>query len=453
MSEHLSTEVDLLIIGAGMAGMTAAAFAAGKGLSVGVVEKAPKTGGSALYAAGGMTRPLDLGAWKTANAGGDPVFADMLFNKCDETVEWIESLGVDISAPANGQDIIGTPSRMRGIDILKYLALCRVEVENAGGWIITDARVERLLFENDEVVGAVVTDRDGTTTVRAKNTIVATGGFQGSPELRRRHLGENAKDMLLRANPFSVGDGLNLARSVGGAETEIMDYFYGHVIPFPLNHEFRAQDYLRLAMAYLVRRSLLLDKSGQRFVDESLTYCYDARAVLKQPGARALMVGDRAMRDAEAVFLGMRTLGLETVDRITEAGRSGAHVCEADSPAELGETVARWGYQNVADAVLRFNREIECGAPTSPKRQQNRRPLAAPFFAIEIQPAITFTFGGLRADGKARVIREDGTPIGGLLAAGADVGGFYCERYCSGLAMAAILAIQAVETAIARASP
>jgi len=446
-----TVDVDLLVIGAGMAGLTAAAFAARQGLSVGVVEKAPRPGGSARLAAGGMLKPEDPSALKRANPSADPTFADLLHERYDRAIDWIESLGVTATEAASAEAMFGIPCTIRGIDIVRYLALCALEVRSAGGWLVVDATVDRLEIEAGAVTGAHVRDGDGVTHVRARATLLATGGFQASPELRARHLGDKARDMVLRSNPYSAGGGLVLGQTVGAATNDAMDYFYGHVVPYPLG-VFEPQDYMRLAMPFLAGHGLLLDPQGRRFVDESSVYCYDARAILKQPSGRALLVGDAAMRQAEAAgYVVNRTLGVEIVDRPSEAAKAGARVCEAPNLKALEAAVRGWGYRGVARAVSRFNAGLAREDRLTPPRARNRQPLRAPYFALEVQAAITFTFGGLRVDDKARVLGAGGEPISGLLAAGADVGGVFAEHYCGGLTMAAVLAIQAVETAIAQA--
>ena len=85
----------------------------------------------------------------------------------------------------------------------------------------------------------------------------------------------------------------------------------------------------------------------------------------------------------------------------------------------------------------------------APPRRNHLRPFTQPpFFAMEVQPAITFTFGGVRIDDHARVLREDGGAVPGLLAAGADAGGMYRSRYGGGLAMSCAFAMKAVEVAL-----
>jgi succinate dehydrogenase/fumarate reductase flavoprotein subunit len=440
-----AVSVDLLVLGGGMAGMTAGAVAAGLGLSVGLVERAPDIGGSAVLSGGGMIKLDSPQALTDANPRGDPALANMLFEAFDPVLAWIESLGVAVTPPARVEEMIGIPATLRGIDIVRYIALARLEIESAGGWVVTNARVDTLDEQDGAVIGARVIDRDGATTVRARAVLLATGGFQGSPALRERYLGSAAKDMLLRANPFSDGAGLSLAKAMGGATSDVMDRFYGHTVPAPLAKPFVAGDFVRLSMPFMATRSLLLDRAGRRFVDESHGYYTDAWSVLRQPDARALLIGDQVLRDADvAGNVANRTLGFELIDRPTEAARAGARVCEAETFEALDAAAAAWGYSGVAEAVADFNRRIAADEPMDPPRRNHRRVLQAPFFAIEVQPAITFTFGGLRVNDALQVLRQDGTIIPNLVATGADVGGAFCEQYASGLTLAATSAYRAV---------
>lgn len=171
MSDDLAQmAVDLLVVGGGMAGMTAAAFAASKGLVVGVVEKGPDIGGSALLSGGGLIKPLDREGFGEVNPGGKAYFADLLVEGFDGLIAWIDSMGVRITEPASVEEVIGIPSSMRGFDIVSYIALCRAGVTNAGGWVVVDSAIERLLVEDGTVVGAEVKDRDGLTPVRARRS-------------------------------------------------------------------------------------------------------------------------------------------------------------------------------------------------------------------------------------------------------------------------------------------
>lgn len=98
-------------------------------------------------------------------------------------------------------------------------------------------------------------------------------------------------------------------------------------------------------------------------------------------------------------------------------------------------------------ALLNFNRAVTEGT-IDPPREFDATPIdTAPIYVVEVVPAITFTFGGLKVDEDAHVLDESGHPIPGLFAAGADAGGVYVRAYAGGLAAALVFGLRAAQTA------
>ncbi|TAK68822.1 MAG: FAD-dependent oxidoreductase [Actinomycetota bacterium] len=439
-------DVDLLVVGGGMAGLTAAAYAARHGARVLVVEKAAEVGGSAAMSGGGMLRPMTADDLRAVNPSGDPVFAEMLAGDYDAAIEWIESIGVAVTEANEAiAAVMGYPTSLRAYDVAAYFPRCVAVVRGAGGIVRCDSEIDDLTTDDDgRVTGARGHGAAGSFVVNSRWTMLATGGFHNDPQLRSTYLGPHARDMLVRANRISDGAGLRLGLAVGGTTNALMDRFYGHTVPWPLNHEFTRADYVRLYQPSLTPHGILLDRTGSRFVDESLGYYRNSQLVVQQTDSHALLVGDQRIRDADAAGgAPEKTMGYVRLDRIEEAERSGAHVAVAPTLDDLDAAVRPWGYSGVRQAVERFNAELSHGGPTSPPRQRNRIPLGpGPFFAMEIQSAIVNTWGGLQVDGQGRVLRADGSPVAGLVAAGADIGGAYYEGYCGGLSMAGLLALR-----------
>ncbi|MWA04824.1 FAD-dependent oxidoreductase [Actinomadura sp. LD22] len=443
-------EADLIVIGAGMGGMTAAARCAAAGSKVVVIEKAPAIGGSAVLSGGGLWTAGDVETMRRINPMGDPGLGELVVSTWAEVADWIASTGVEIEEKREldaGSAPGGFPAVIRKFDVIGYIGRCRTIVESAGGVVATGATVLRLSTRQGAVVGAVVRDRDGVAELRAPHTVLATGGFQGDRELRREFLGSFTADVLVRSNPYSTGDGLRLGRSVGAALTPNLDGWYGHTVPYPLAGGLEPKDYIRFAQFGLSPHSLLLNRAGQRFVDESAGYYRNAQAVCRQPDQRALLVFDETVRAADTNRRG----AVEQVDRPREAELAGAHVVREATWREVEARVAAWGYRGVDAAVKQFNAAVIAGNDRlGPARAGNRRVLVRPpFYAMEVQPAITFTHGGLRVDRWARVLGTDGEPITGLLAAGVDAAGTYHVAYAGGLAMSGALGLAAAGSALA----
>lgn len=435
-------ECDYIVIGSGIAGLTSAAYAAHQGKSVIVVEKATSIGGSSIISGGGFWSTRDYETMRAMNPDGEDHQARVIADKYDVALEWIKEVGAMVTYQDSGLGPWTFPERFAYIDIIGYLNICAAYVRDAGGHIVVDTVPETLTVEAGRVVGIRVRNADGSLTdLRSDATLLATGGFQGSREMREKYIGPAAADMLVRSNPNSTGDGLKLALAAGAGLSKHMNSFYGHTMPWPLNRPIMERDFIPLAQFGITPRAILIDRNGKRFRDESLGYYLNAQALLDQPENRALLVFDAAVhqRDSE--------LSMHGFDRPAYARELGANVAQAATLAELAALVEPWGYPGVATAVERFNAAVRADNPAmEPPRKLNQTPLdVAPFYAIEIQPAITYTHGGLKIDECARVLTADGEVIPGLFAAGADTGGNYHVSYSGGLSVGAIWGLQAAK--------
>jgi succinate dehydrogenase/fumarate reductase flavoprotein subunit len=218
--------------------------------------------------------------------------------------------------------------------------------------------------------------------------VLATGGFGGSPELVSRHIAP-AAPLRLRANPWSTGDGLEHALARGAALSAGTAEFYGRNMP---DTPWSEAEFVSASQLY-ARHARIFDEHGVEFFraeDVSWSETNVVQETARRPGARAYY--------------------LLTHEALTH-------------PA-------------VADRI----------APATPLDQL---PFEAPSgiaAAVRVVASITHTIGGIRVDEGARVIREDGTAVGGLYAAGADAGGVAAGGYSSGLAQALVLGLVAAET-------
>lgn len=426
MDEALA--VDLLVVGGGMAGMTAGASAAHAGARVLVVEKAERVGGSALLSNGYLWTVPDVETFLAEDPHGDASLAEALVSGFAGAVEWVRSLGVDVSGRV---PVLGIGHGHR-IDIGTYLKRCRAVVESASGWVLTGTQTRMLRRRGDAVVGAHVVDARGVgVDVEARTTLLATGGLQGDRRLLADHLGPaQAEQLLLRSNPHSTGDGLRLARTVGAADTVGTGGFYGHLVASPLER-FAPPDFLRLAALHSPT-GVLLDRAGRRFCDEALGDHHNAQALLDRPGARAVLVVDGPAR--EAMTATPLIEGMEQLDVVADARSAGAHVHEVTDLEELEQPLTVWDVDGTtAVNTLRSAPRLRRG----------------PYTAMEVRPAITFAYGGVRAAPDTTVLDTAGRPIKGLHAAGADVGGLYHRGYTGGLSVATVLGLAAARRASA----
>jgi hypothetical protein len=193
---------------------------------------------------------------------------------------------------------------------------------------------------------------------------------------------------------------------------------------------------------------VLLNLDGHRFVDETLGDHISPMHLLEQREARALLVYDQHVHDEW--MMRPYVQGAETVDRFRLAYNRGARCAVAEDVAEFAELPEEWGYPGevVLASLHAFGEQCRSGDP-DPGRRHDARPLISPpFYVIELVPAITFSFGGLRIDAGARVLDEQGAAVPGLLAAGADTGGVFVRAYAGGIANALVFGLRAVATAL-----
>lgn len=434
-------DFDLLVVGGGMAGLTAAARATRAGRKVLVAEVSGDVGGSARFAGYAWTTPSHE-VMDQVNPHGDESLRHALVDRFADGVEWIRSVGVDA---ADAVTILGF-GRGHQFDTNQYVDVCRRLVTDGGGEVRLRTRTLRLLTSDGRVTGAELEGPDGTVSeVRAAWTLLATGGFQADPELLTEKVHPQATRMQLRSNPHSAGAGYRLATEAGAATGADDAGFYGHLVPTGVPFADPA-DFVDLSL-YYSEHALLLNLDNERFTDETLGDHLTTMALLDQPESRGLLIADaRVHRDW---IVSSYVEGAVAVDKFAVASRRGGRTGLAESLEELEYLPEEWGYDGAAvrAAVERYNQDTAAGSVT-PGRELDPQPLdEGPWYVVECEPAITFPFHGVRIDERARVLGTDGTPVPGLLAAGSDTGGLWVRAYAGGLASALVFGLTAADTA------
>ena len=221
--------------------------------------------------------------------------------------------------------------------------------------------------------------------VRAAATVIATGGFQGDPELRAAHVHPNAATIPLRSNPASRGDGLRLAREAGAATGPDGAGFYGHLIPSGVPFA-DSGDFVGLSL-YYSEHALLFNLANERFVDES------ARRPPDHDGAARAAGGPRPAGRGRAGAPRLDRAGVRRrrrgSDKFAVASRRGGRCGVAESLDELALLPEEWGYdgQAIAAADRRLQRDGRGRGRPQPGRKLDRLPLdEPPYYVIEADP-------------------------------------------------------------------
>ncbi|GGK91087.1 FAD-dependent oxidoreductase [Nocardia jinanensis] len=434
-------ETDVLVIGAGMAGLTAATRSLDHGRSVVVVEKAESVGGSARYAGYAWTAPTRA-MMDEVNPDGDPALRHALVDGFPDAVAWIRALGVHCGDPV--------PVLRYGIghqfDTNQYIDQCRRRI-TAAAQLFTGTETVELLTRDNAVAGARVRRPDGTEIeIHSTAVVLATGGFQADSELVAEYIHPRAPDMQLRSNPASAGDGLRLAESVGAATGTPNSGFYGHLVPTGVPFRDPA-DFVALSL-YYSEHALLFNLDNRRFTDETLGDHLTSMRLLEQPQARGLLVADE--RVYREWVLGSYVEGAVAVDKFDLTQRRSGRCGIADTLDDFAYLPAEWGYDGAA--IAEQIRVVNAAADAAlPARTHDAQPLdQGPYYIIETRPALTFPFHGIRIDAAARVLSPASSPIEGLFAAGSDTGGLYHYAYAGGIAPALVFGLAAADSAAER---
>lgn len=443
MAEN-TLERDVVVVGAGMAGLVAAVRATKHDASVTVLEKGSRVGGSMYLSHGYIWTYESLEAAREAIPHGNPELQGIVIDSLEDGLAWLEELGVglkemDIDLP-KGQKM--EPPQF--IDVMTEI------LEEAGNEVRLRTPMKRLRVDDaGSICGVVATDASGETVrINADSVVLATGGFQGNEQLVERYITDHPENLWLRANPWSTGDGILEARRAGAKTTLGFGTFYGHNLLAP-PAEFSPIEFGQATQYYGIH-ALAIDENGRRYTDESESALEESltQDTAKKAAGRAWYIVDQDLYETD--IREGRVGGI-----IEQAVEFGGNVIEADSLTELSELLEEAGTdgQRAVETIETFNEAIRQGTAEDlePPREGNQRTFdTPPFYAVHVQPGITTTGGGLDVTGNMEVLDRSNTsssldqypenmsevfftPIPGLYAAGIDVGNINHRQYMGGL--------------------
>jgi fumarate reductase flavoprotein subunit len=462
--------VDLVAVGGGLAGLTAAHRALELGLSALVLEAAAEEKHlSASRVNGGVyhvgfrsvtTDPEELAQVIVRITGGfaTPSLARALATNAARAVEWLQAQGADFTAmqPDEGwKDRVLAPlgfheqttMRWEGFGADRLLGLLEAGIARQGGAIRRGMRMTELIMENGACRGVVAAGPSGVTSVRARAVVLADGGFHGNHDMLRRFVTPHPEALKLRGTPSGKGDGIRLAE-LAGAKLVGMEAFYGHVMSADSLHNDNLCPFPFLE--FLAAAGVMVNSRADRFLDEGKGGHFVSNAMARYEEGVVNVVFDEAMwQGAGRHFFCPPNPNLV---------RAGGTLHQADDLGTLAR-LAGLPEEALRRTVATHNAAIQNGTLdtlTPPRSAAKHRPesfAAAPYYAAPACAAITHTMGGLAIDAGARVLRGDGAPIPRLYAAGSNCGGIEGGPevgYIGGLIKAVVFGLIAAETSAAR---
>jgi 3-oxo-5alpha-steroid 4-dehydrogenase len=444
-----SDEVDVVVVGQGAAGLAASIEAADRGAEVIALDRSGGGGTSAsaggiLYLGGGTATQVGAGLSDTpdemraflADALGRPVEDPRLVAYCDGSVEhhdWLVEHGVPFE-PAfwdePGMEPPGTEGLVYsgGEDASPYRQRHRPVARghvpatpNAAGWflverlrhtlerlparILTDHRAERLVVEGDRVVGVTVRADGEVRALRARRGVVlASGGWAFDEALLAEHTPRLLDISFRLGTDADDGWALRVTQGLGAAIEGMQAMEVAVPITPPRS----------------LVRGVIVNGQGERFINEDTYFGHVGQAILgEQDGVAWLLVDEPR----------------HVVNRV---GMRASHVCETWE--ELAEEIALPPARLAATMAAYDEAAARGEDPQLEKAPEWLVPLdQAPFGAIDLRVATSifagFPLGGTVTDEHGRVVREDGTTVPGLYAAGRAASSLALSRYCSGISL------------------
>jgi succinate dehydrogenase/fumarate reductase flavoprotein subunit len=293
---------DLVVAGAGMAGLVAAAEARERGAEVEVLEKLDRPGGAMRLSSGAVWRHRTFEAFRAECPQGDERLQRLVFDRLDADIEWLEGLGAAIS------DRESRNPRTTGV-FFDPAGMCDALVRAAG-----PPRLGETLMELPDDVPVVL----------------ATGGFAADRELLGAHVTGEADHLLLRSAPGATGDGLRLGLEAGAQASAGLEQIYGRNMPAAPGG-IAAEDFVRAAQLY-GRHATIANARGEPYEARTWSEIDVVQWTARQPQARAWL---RVTHDSLEETVGRRTVG----EMINVARALGAPI-RGEPGAVVVETVA-----------------------------------------------------------------------------------------------------------------
>jgi fumarate reductase flavoprotein subunit len=434
--QKFDTQVPLLIVGAGAAGLCAALAAKEAGIEPLVIERDAVPAGSTALSAGlipaagtrfqrakGIADSPELFAadiqHKAMGEADEPV-VNVVAQGAGPLVEWLaDRYGLPFDVIDNFNYPSHSAMRMHGLPTrtgLELINRLRSAAEACDISIITEAAADTLFATPDcRIRGVEIVRGDGTRErIGCDALILACNGYGGNPELVRRFIPEMA-NALYFGHPGNCGDAVIWGYTLG-AQLSHLGAHQGHgSVATPHN--------ILISWAVIMQGGIQINSEGRRFCDESRGYSEQAEDVLRQPGGIAWDVFDARIAEVARQFEDFRNaeragaiLTCGSVEEVTAAMRVPATAFAAEW-AEVEALKIKGGQDRYG---RRFAPEQRCEPP---------------FHAVKVTGALFHTQGGLVVDAACRVKRKDGSVFPNLFAAGgaaAGVSGPTAAGYLSG---------------------
>lgn len=446
-TEPIVKETDIVIVGAGGAGLSAAVSATQNGAKVIVVEKMPKIGGNTLISgsafnavapdrqkAQGIEDSTDLHFSQTIKGGdnlGDPELVRTLVDNAYSTLKWLED-DLHIEFKKDIIQVVGA-LHQRGFEPVKPLGTGYINgykqfLDSHNVEILLDTRIDTIILKDGVAVGVSgKTSAGQLVTVNAnKGVIIAAGGFGANIEMREEvnTIWPSLKNQPTTNHPGATGDGMIIAKAAG-AQLIQMEQIQLHPMGDPVTGSLDTNP-----LSGSVKNTIFVNNKGERYVAEDARRDTLSKAALQQPEGMFWAIMDTNTYPNEDQH---KSNFNKTMGELIASG----HAVKADSVEELAKKM------NVSPEVLvqtvkDFNEAVAEKSDLFERKLFDQPIAKPPFYAGLRKPTVHHTMGGIKINKDAQVIDAHGQPIPHLYAAGEVTGGIHGANRLGGNALADI---------------
>ena len=440
--EHVEEELttDVVVVGGGGAGMSAAVRLAELGQQVILFEKASFLGGAISVSGGNQ---VIMGSQLQADNGVEDDSVESMVadfeangaNKNNEEIltlfaenvgaatDWlVASCGIEFDA---GLHQLGEYSHNRELAYTGggagFAERMRKAVESSGATVYLSTKVESLLVEDGAVVGVKAVSTDGTKeyTVHAANVVLATGGYGNNKDM----LTDEMKSALYYGPSTSTGDGIRMAEAVN-AQTANMEYGKRYPNGIEVDTSIAKSTIAGNIMGWTMS-AILVNADGNRVVNEKASNRTILEEELQQPGGMLYLLLDSETFEVWKTKLAPAGISEGDIEKYLAANGTTTPVFAHGETLEEAAAAAGVNAENLAATVEKYNSFVEKGEDADFGRNASYLTMkigAGPYYLIEQKPRFATTMGGLVVNTNMQVLNQDGNAISGLYAAGETCG-------------------------------
>ncbi|MBI9105337.1 MAG: flavocytochrome c [Spirochaetales bacterium] len=429
----IDLDCDVVIIGAGGAGLSAAIEAHDAGVKVIIVEKMPLIGGNTNYATGGLNAAgtvsqnalgiedsVETFVSDTMTGGknlNNPGLVQILAENSAGTINWLIGLGGDftdvgrLGGATNNRAHRPTGGAAVGNHLVQVLYKA---AQDRGITIMTESKVVEIINDGGRAAGVVVESGKSGYKVTAGAVVIASGGF-GADNAMVASFDPSLKGFGTTNHPGATGDALEFVKPFNVALVDITE-IQTHPTVVPVKNTM-------ITEAVRGNGAILVNRNAERFISELETRDVVSAAELEQEGQTAFLFFDQGVRES-----------LSAIEKYAKAGllTEGATIEDIAAKMELDAA-------SLKATVDKYNGFVAAGSDSDFDRPDMPRTIeSGPFYMVEVGPAVHHTMGGLKIDTEARVVNEAGDVIPGLYAAGEVTGGVHGGNRLGGNALSDI---------------